>query len=263
MNTLETICANRKKQVEANKALYPFALLEKSPYFQAEVVSLAHYLTRPGSSGVIAEFKRKSPSKGTINAYADVKQTTISYMQGGAAALSVLTESDHFGGKDADLTEARKANYCPILRKDFIVDPYQIVEARSIGADAILLIAAVHTKDSMQSLYNTAIDLGLEILIEIHSEEELDKLPSGDFILGVNNRNLKTMEVELKTSLDMASKIDASQTRISESGIHSPKDLITLREAGYQGFLIGEAFMRTEEPGLELARFVSSIKSMA
>jgi indole-3-glycerol phosphate synthase len=263
MNTLESICANRKKQVEENRSLYPIALLEKSPYFNAEVVSLAHYLTRQGSSGVIAEFKRKSPSKGMINAYADVKQTTISYMQGGAAALSILTETDHFGGKDADLTEARKANYCPILRKDFIVDAYQIVEARSIGADAVLLIAAVHSKDDLKSLHLSARDLGLEVLIEVHSAEELDKLPAGDFILGVNNRDLKTMEVDLQTSIQLASQIGAGQTKISESGIHSPKDLMTLREAGYQGFLIGEAFMRTEEPGLELARFVSSSKSMA
>lgn len=263
MSILNEICANRKKQVEANKALYPTALLEKSPYFQADVVSLAHYLTRPGSSGVIAEFKRKSPSKGIINAYADVKQTTISYMQGGAAALSVLTEPDHFGGKDADLTETRKANYCPILRKDFIVDEYQIVESRAIGADAILLIASVHSKDDLKSLHQSARDLGLEVLIEVHSEEELEKLPAGDFILGVNNRDLKSMEVDLQTSIQLISQIDSDRPLISESGIHSPEDLVALREAGYQGFLIGEAFMRTEEPGLELARFVSSIKSIA
>ncbi|MCL4149257.1 UNVERIFIED_CONTAM: hypothetical protein GTU68_054720 [Idotea baltica] len=184
-------------------------------------------------------------------------------MQGGAAALSVLTELDHFGGRDTDLTEARKANYCPILRKDFIVDSYQIVEARSIGADAILLIAAVHTKDDLQSLYNTAFDLGLEVLVEVHDEKELDKLPAGRFIIGVNNRDLKTMEVNLNSSLELASKIDTGFTRISESGIHSAQDLLKLRSAGYQGFLIGEAFMRAEEPGLELARFVSSIKSLA
>jgi len=208
MSLLEEICANRAKQVQEKKALYPIALLEKSAYFKAETVSLKAYLNRSDKSGIIAEFKRKSPSKGIINAYADVKDTTISYMQGGASALSVLTEPTYFAGKDEDLTEARKANYCPILRKDFIVDEYQILEARSIGADAILLIAATLDKQRLAQYHSTARKLGLEVLIEVHSEEELEQLPVSDFVLGVNNRNLKTMEVNLQTSIDLASKLD-------------------------------------------------------
>lgn len=261
MSLLQEICANRAKQVEEKKAFYPIALLEKSAYFKAETVSLNTYLNRSDKSGIIAEFKRKSPSKGIINAYADVKDTTISYMQGGASALSVLTEPTYFDGKDEDLTEARKANYCPILRKDFIVDEYQILEARSIGADAILLIAATLDKLQLQQYHSTARELGLEVLIEVHSEEELEQLPASDFILGVNNRNLKTMEVNLQTSIDLASKLDNSLTLISESGLHGPEDILRLREHGYKGFLIGEAFMRSAHPGRELARFVQELRA--
>jgi indole-3-glycerol phosphate synthase len=261
MSLLQEICTNRAKQVEEKKALYPIALLEKSAYFKGETVSLNTYLNRSDKSGIIAEFKRKSPSKGIINAYADVKDTTVSYMQGGASALSVLTEPTYFNGKDEDLTEARKANYCPILRKDFIVDEYQILEARSIGADAILLIAATLDKQRLQQYHSTARKLGLEVLIEVHSEEELERLPSGDFVLGVNNRNLKTMEVNLQTSINLASKLNNSLTLISESGLHSPEDILMLREHGYKGFLIGEAFMRSAHPGRELARFVQELRA--
>lgn len=263
MNTLEEICASRLKQVAENKSLYPVALLEKSIFYQAKPVSLNHYLLREDKSGIIAEFKRKSPSKGMINAYAGVKETTISYMQGGASALSVLTEPSYFGGKDADLSEARKANYCPILRKDFIVDEYQIIEARSIGADAILLIAALLDKAQLAALHSTARNLGLEVLIEVHGKEELDKLPSGEFILGVNNRNLKSMEVDLHTSKEIAQLLGNQYTKVSESGLKSPEQVMELKGLGYKGFLIGEAFMQSSQPGAELARFVNAMKSVA
>ncbi|MCB0380156.1 MAG: indole-3-glycerol-phosphate synthase TrpC, partial [Flavobacteriales bacterium] len=147
MTMLQEIIENKRKKVEQQKQLYPTKLLEQSIYFDSKCVSLSHYLTRKDKSGIIAEFKRKSPSKGVINAYADVLETTLGYMQAGASALSVLTEQDYFMGKSEDLTIARNANYCPILRKDFTVDEYQIIEAKSIGADAILLIAAALEKD--------------------------------------------------------------------------------------------------------------------
>lgn len=256
MDKLKEICESRLKQVEENKSLYPEALLRKSVYFDSDVVSLERYLKRKDKSGIIAEFKRKSPSKGMIDAYADVKETTISYMQAGASALSVLTEPSYFGGKDSDLTEARKANYCPILRKDFILDGYQLVEARSIGADAILLIAAVLDKSALQHLSDAAIDLGLEVLIEIHSEDELDKLPDSKFVLGVNNRNLKSMTVDLETSLSIIDKVKGSFTCVSESGIKSGKDMAKLRTAGFDGFLIGEAFMNSPIPGKRVEEFI-------
>jgi len=259
MNKLEEICANRATHVESNKRLYPVPLLEKSIHFKAATISLESYIKRADKSGIIAEFKRKSPSKGVIDGSAGVKETTIAYMQGGASALSVLTEPDYFAGKDSDLKEARQANYCPILRKDFIVDEYQLIEARSIGADAILLIAAVLDKKQLQALHATAKNLGLEVLIEVHSEKELDQLPDGEFLLGVNNRDLTTMSVDIETSLKMAELLGDHRCTISESGLHSPQDLVQLRKAGYDGFLIGEAFMRAAQAGKEVQRFTNAL----
>jgi len=259
MNKLEEICAQRALQVENNKRLYPIPLLEERIHFKANTISLESYVLREDKSGIIAEFKRKSPSKGMIDAYAGVKETTIAYMQGGASALSVLTEPDYFAGKDSDLIAARQANYCPILRKDFVVDEYQIIEARSIGADAILLIAAMLEKNQLNALYSTARNLGLEVLIEVHGEEELDRLPDGQFLLGVNNRDLTTMNVDTDISMKMAQVIGSDRCKISESGLHSPQDLVELRKAGYDGFLIGEAFMRAPEAGKEVQRYTNAL----
>ncbi|MFC2175978.1 indole-3-glycerol phosphate synthase TrpC [Bacteroidota bacterium] len=260
MSVLDEICANRAKQVAELKALNPISTLEKSIYFQRERFSLDAFLNRPDKSGIIAEFKRKSPSKGIINANATVKETTTAYVAAGASALSVLTEPSYFQGKDEDLIEARKANECPILRKDFTVDEYQIIEARAIGADAILLIAAMLTKEKIKQFHATAKSLGIEVLIEVHDKEELDLLPQGDFVLGVNNRNLKTMKVDIQTSIDLAGALGNNKTLISESGLHQPEDLIKLKSYGYKGFLIGEAFMKTGNPGKELARYVQALK---
>ena len=181
---LQEIVQNRRKHIARNKELYPVKLLEQSPYFDSEVVSLSQYLRREDKSGIIAEFKRRSPSKGMINQYASVQDVTIGYMQAGASALSVLTEPDYFNGADKDLKTARDANYCPILRKDFIVEEYQVVETKSIGADAILLIAACLSKQELKILYDLALSLGLEILFEVHDEQELDKLPGDSLIVG-------------------------------------------------------------------------------
>lgn len=259
---LQEIIENKRKKVEQQKQLYPTKLLEQSIYFDSKCVSLSHYLTRKDKSGIIAEFKRKSPSKGVINAYADVLETTLGYMQAGASALSVLTEQDYFMGKSEDLTIARNANYCPILRKDFTVDEYQIIEAKSIGADAILLIAAALEKDQIKSLYQLAKSLGLEVLFEIHGKDELDKVPDLDLIIGVNNRNLKTMEVDLKTSFDMISEIPKTSLLISESGLSNVEDVKQLKEAGYQGFLMGEYFMRTPNPAEALKQFISKLNAL-
>src|ERR1700749_3352019 len=176
MNTLNTIIEHKRKEVQEKKDLYPSKLLERSIYYNSPCVSLKKYLLRNDLTGIIAEFKRKSPSKGFINKYADIEKTTVGYMQAGASALSVLTDTNFFGGKNEDLSLARKFNFCPILRKDFTVDEYQVIEARSIGADAILLIAAVLSKEQIKNLTKLATDLGLEVLLEIHGEEELDKV---------------------------------------------------------------------------------------
>ena len=260
---LQEIIENKRIKVEQQKQLYPIKLLEQSIYFDSNCVSLSHYLTRNDKSGIIAEFKRKSPSKGIINAYADVMQTTLGYMQAGASALSILTEQDYFMGKNEDLTVARNANYCPILRKDFIVDEYQIIEAKSIGADAILLIAAALTKDEIKTLYKLSKSLGLEVLFEIHGKDELDKLPDSDLIIGVNNRNLKTMVVDLNTSFDIINILPKNSLLVSESGLSNVKDVKQLKEAGFHGFLMGEHFMRTPNPAEALKIFISKLNAFA
>lgn len=263
MNILETIIAHKRQELAEREALYPKALLERSTYFSAPTVSLKSYLLRPDKSGLIAEFKRASPSKGDINRFASVRDVSIGYMQAGASALSVLTDQKFFKGKSEDLTTARQFNYCPILRKDFVVDEYQIVEARSIGADAILLIAEVLTKEEVKSLAGTAKNLGLEVLLEVHSAAQLEKVCDEVDCVGVNNRNLETFEVSLQTSVDLAQQIPTGKVRISESGIRSAADADMLRRHGFQGFLIGEMFMKTPDPAKTAARFIRELGELA
>lgn len=256
---LKEIVANTRKLVSKNKELYPVKLLESSIYFDSGVVSLAQYIKREDKSGIIAEFKRRSPSKGMINQYADVVNTTIGYMQAGASALSILTEKDYFMGRNEDLTLARNANYCPILRKDFIMDEYQVIESKSIGADAILLIAACLTKDELKNLFHLSTSLGLEVLVEIHNQDELSKLPDHDFLIGVNNRDLTTMEVNINTSLSMASMLSREFVWVTESGLNNIEDVKRLKEVGYEGFLMGEHFMKTPDPAATLKEFVNNL----
>ncbi|HVA98820.1 MAG TPA: indole-3-glycerol phosphate synthase TrpC [Bacteroidia bacterium] len=260
METLQTITAHKIKEVQEKKSFYPIKLLEQSIYFKSPCVSLKKYLLRDDLAGIIAEFKRKSPSKGFINKYVDVEKTTIGYMQAGASALSVLTDATFFGGKNEDLTTARKFNFCPILRKDFIVDEYQIVEAKSIGADAILLIAAVLEKDQINKFCKTAFNLGMEVLLEIHDEKELEKINAEIQIIGINNRNLKTMEISLQNSFDLINKLPVETVKISESGISNVQQIIQLKEAGFRGFLMGEFFMKNSRPEEMCMKFIKEIK---
>jgi len=262
MTILDKIIAHKEKEVAARRELYPTKLLEQSIYFETPAVSLKKYLLREDKSGIIAEFKRHSPSKGDINPYAKVESVTIGYMQAGAAALSVLTDEQFFKGKNEDLTETRTFNFCPILRKDFVIDDYQIVEAKSIGADAILLIAECLKKEQVAALAKTAKGLGLEVLMEIHSEEQLDKLNPDIDVVGVNNRNLKDFSVSIKTSLDLTDAIPNDFVKISESGISNPNAIVELRSAGYQGFLIGEYFMQHADPGKACKEFIERIENI-
>lgn len=261
MNTLEKIIAHKKEALKEQKTLYPIALLQKSIYFNTPVVSLKKYLKRPDKSGIIAEFKRQSPSKGAINPYASVEEVTIGYMQAGASALSVLTDSHFFGGKNDDLTTARNYNFCPVLRKDFIIDEYQIIESKSIGADAVLLIAACLSKEELKNLYSLAKSLGLEVLLEIHHEEELEKILDNEMIIGVNNRDLKTFEVSINQSIKMYDLLPKNAIKISESGIKSVGDIYYLKEVGYDGFLIGETFMKTPNPSQACFNFIKELKN--
>lgn len=262
MNILEKIIAHKKKEVAELRPLYPVKLLEQSIYFETPVVSLKKYLLREDKSGIIAEFKRRSPSKGDINPYASVERVSIGYMQGGASALSVLTDRQFFGGKNEDLTEARRFNFCPILRKDFIIDEYQLVEARSIGADAVLLIAECLDKQRLAQLAKTARGLGMEVLMEVHSREQLDKYTGDVDAIGVNNRNLEDFSVSIATSLELAVSLPAGAVKISESGLDDPQAVVELRRAGYQGFLIGEYFMRQADPGKACREFIRRVQQI-
>jgi indole-3-glycerol phosphate synthase len=261
---LDTIVSHKRQEIAQRRELVPVKLLETSLYFKSQPLSLRQYLTRPNSSGLIAEFKRKSPSKGWINQYAPVERTTLGYMQAGAAALSILTDTQFFGGKNEDLTIARRFNFCPILRKDFVVDEYQIIEAKSIGADAVLLIAAILTPAEIDSLGRLARSLGLEVLLEVHDGEELARSanPEAVNLIGVNNRNLHDFSLSLDTSMALAELIPSSFVKVSESGISTAQAIGQLRDAGYQGFLLGEAFMRQARPERACAALVQEIAAL-
>lgn len=260
MDILNKIIAHKKKEVEERKSLYPIKLLEKTIYFSSPTVSLRKYLLRVDKVGIIAEIKRQSPSKGMINQYVSIERTSIGYMQAGASALSVLTDTEFFGGKNEDLTIARKFNYCPILRKDFIIDEYQIIEAKSIGADVILILANILEPSRIKEMAKLAKSLNLEVLLEVRDKEEL--VPSlNEYIdaVGVNNRNLKDFSVNLSQSIDLAPLIPNDFIKISESGISTVKAIQDLKSLGYKGFLIGEAFMQHSRPEIACTNFIKEI----
>jgi len=264
MDILEKIIKHKFSEVSERKSLIPTKLLEKSIYFGGTPVSLKKYLLREDKTGIIAEFKRQSPSKGLINKHAEVEKTTIGYMQAGASALSVLTDIEFFGGNNEDLKVARKFNFCPILRKDFIINEYQIIEAKSIGADAILLIAAALSPAVLLRLAQFAKTLGLEVLMEVHNKEELEpNLNQYLDVIGVNNRNLKTFETTLETSMELSPLIPDEFIKISESGISDPESIIELRNYGFKGFLLGETFMKHARPDLAAITFMEQLDRLS
>ena len=260
MDILSEIIAHKRLEVQERQALYPIGVLEKSQSFARKPFSFKAGLAQPGSSGIIAEFKRKSPSKGDINVDVSVERTTKGYVEAGAAALSVLTDQNYFGGSSADLETARAFNSCPLLRKDFMVDAYQVIEAKSMGADAILLIAACLSAKEIETLGSLAHGLGMEVLCEVHSADELPKaLSKGVDLVGVNNRNLRTFKTDVATSLELADQIPPEFLRVSESGIDDPATVKKLRAAGFEGFLIGEHFMRHAHPEEAARNFIKQL----
>jgi indole-3-glycerol phosphate synthase len=263
MNVLQKIIAHKKVEVAERQKYYPTRLLERSIYFDKTTFSLTDHLRRPDRQGIIAEFKRRSPSKGIINGLVSVEQVTTGYVQAGASALSILTDEHFFGGKNEDLTAARGLNSCPILRKDFTVTEYQIIEARSIGADAILLIAAVLSPEEVRKLSTFAHTLGLEVLLEIHDTDELGHICDTVNAVGVNNRNLATFTVDVQRSFELGAMIPSGFIKVSESGLSEPGTLITLRKAGFQGFLIGENFMKSNRPEEACKTFVENLISLS
>lgn len=261
MTILDKIIAFKKKEVAKIKAEVPVKKLVESPNFKRTSISLKESLLEKGSTGIIAEFKRQSPSKGIINDKVEVVDVTKGYLDANVAAQSILTDISFFGGSIADLMEARVVNTVrPILRKDFIVDGFQIVEAKAIGADVILLIAACLTKEEIKNYGQLANDLGLEVLYEVHTQEDLDKIDLDNKIIGINNRNLKTFEVDLEHSISLASKIPENCIKVSESGISDPRIITGLKEYDFKGFLVGETFMKEENPGLACEEFISQIR---
>lgn len=260
MNILDKIIADKRKEVKLKKSLIPASQLERSVLFQRTTSSLPNAL-RNSQTGIIAEHKRRSPSKATINQNTNVGQVAQAYQNAGVCGMSVLTDLKYFGGSLEDLLLARASVQLPLLRKEFIIDEYQLVEARANGADSILLIAAVLKRIEIKTLSEFAKNLGLNVLLEVHNEEELQKaiMPSLD-MMGVNNRNLKTFEVDLNTSKTLSKLIPDEFVKVSESGISSVKAIKELKEYGYQGFLIGEQFMKTENPGESAKKFIEELK---
>jgi len=255
MNILEKIVERKYIEVAEAKKLKTISDLEKEELFSRVPVSLSTSLRSASSPQIISEFKRKSPSKGVINDSVNPETVTADYVKAGAAGLSVLTDIDFFGGSFDDFLKARKANpTIPMLRKDFIIDEYQLYEAKSIGADIILLIAACLNPKEIELLSKTAHSLGLEVLLEVHNADEL-KISLFDTIdiVGVNNRNLKTFETSIETSIALSEQIPDSFVKISESGLKDAETILRLYKYGYKGFLIGETFMKTVNPGAALA----------
>lgn len=259
-NILDEINDNRLKQVNAQKARVGYRELEKQLNFSRTVNSLKKNLSSAGSSGIIAEFKRQSPSRGIINGRVAPADVTAGYAKAGASGLSVLTEMDYFGGSLDDLRAARKANpTTPLLRKDFMVDPYQVLEAQIEGADVILLIAASLSGKTISVLTTLAHDLGLEVLLELHDERELEKIDSRVDMVGINNRNLKDFSVDIERSVRLFEQLPADMVRIAESGISDPATVNYLHRVGFLGFLMGENFMKTDDPAVTCADFIQQL----
>lgn len=260
MNILDKIVIRKKEEVALAKQNVSVKELEAYLNFNRTPFVLKNFVLDENRTGIIAEFKRRSPSKGMINGAAAVAEVTHAYNQAGASALSVLTDVDFFGGKADDLMAARAVNQIPILRKDFMIDEYQILEAKAWGADIILLIASILTPKEIAQFGKFAQSLGMSVLLEVHNLEELERsiCPNLDAI-GVNNRNLGDFTVNIQTSFDLVNKIPNDFLKISESAIDNPEVIKALKAVGYHGFLIGENFMKTDDPGRAIREFVKEL----
>jgi len=259
MNILDTIVASKKIEVAERKKNKSISEIKNGPFFKNETLSFKEFLLREDKTGIIAEYKRKSPSKGIINDKSTVSEVTMAYAKYGASAISVLTDEEFFGGSLDDLVEAT-INEIPLLRKDFIIDEYQLVESKAYGAEVILLIAACLTKDEVKTLAGLAKNIGLNVLLEIHNEQELAHICNDVDVVGVNNRDLKTFNVDISRSIELSKQIPTDKIKISESGIDNVASIKILKEHGFRGFLIGEKFMKEENPGLAFQNFTHELK---
>jgi indole-3-glycerol phosphate synthase len=259
MTILDNIVENKKKELALLKKITSVRDLENSMFFNRKVISLSESLMDRNKTGIVAEFKRKSPSRGIINSTSEVGEVTTGYFTEGASGVSILTDTQFFGGSNADILKVREKSFFPILRKDFIIDEYQVIESKSIGADVILLIAAILGETEVFRLSELARSLGMEVLLEIHEISELNRLNRYVNIIGVNNRNLKTFDVNTDISEELIEKIPDGFLRISESGIESGKIINKLRVSGYNGFLIGGKFMSTADPVKAFSGFIKDL----
>lgn len=260
MNILETIILNKRKEVAALKKHASLADPERSPLFYRPTFSLSDFIRDPARIAIIAEFKRKSPSGGIFNSDFDAEYITRGYAAAGASGLSILTDNLFFGGSCEDILHIRDNIDIPILRKEFIVDEFQILESKASGADAVLLIASALERKQVLKLASLARSLDMEVLLEVHSEKEIDALNAHVSIIGINNRDLKTLKTDPGVSLSLADKIPKEFPKISESGISDPLTVKMLRDAGFNGFLIGEYFMNKPDPVIAFEDFAMKIR---
>ena len=257
MNILDKIIERKKQEVAEAKSKISVEQLKDSEFFGRPTFSLKE--TLKSKSGIITEFKRQSPSKGIMNNQSDVLEVAKTYEKCGASGISILTDSDFFGGNFEDILKIRNEIQIPILRKDFMVDEYQFYDAKSIGADVVLLIAACLSPVQVQEFTELSHELGLEVLLEIHTEEELKHFNENIDLVGINNRNLKDFKVDLQHSVDLKNLLPAGTLSVAESGIYSLDDFKFLTNKGFDGFLMGEYFMKNENPGKKFEEFVSNL----
>ena len=258
---LSEIIANKRLEIDLQKQAISIEQLQEGISGSPAPRSMKQALAS-SASGIIAEFKRRSPSKGWIQKEACPEETVPSYAAAGASALSILTDEKFFGGSLKDIRAARPLVEIPILRKDFIIDEYQLYQTKSVGADAVLLIAAALELEECNELAEKAHELGLEVLLEIHSSEELAYINKGTDMIGINNRNLGTFFTDVENSFRLAGQLPQDAVLVSESGISDPETVVRLRDAGFRGFLMGEAFMKTGDPGRALAEFIVRLKEV-
>lgn len=257
MHILDKIVAYKKEEVKRLQQLVPLSKLKNSALYSRTCNSYVNLLEKKNNSGVIAEFKRKSPSRSNINLDANLLSVTRAYANGGANAISILTDQEFFGGNNGYLKKVRKAlPEMPLLRKEFTIDQYQIHEAKAIGADLILLICEILTKDDILNFTAIAKSLGMEVLLEMHSADQIRKCNADVSVVGVNNRNLKTFEVDYERSKDLFDKLPVDIPKIAESGLSDPDTCVMLYQHGFRGFLIGEQFMKQKDPGLACEEFI-------
>ncbi len=261
MNILDKIIYSKRDEVKVSKELVPVSKLEGSVFFKRKMPSFYNALAKSEPS-IIGEFKRKSPSKGIINDSSDIVRVAKGYEDAGISAISVLTDYEFFGGQKTDLEMVAEFIHIPLLRKDFIIDEYQVIESKSIGASAILLIASVLSKNAIKHLAALAHNLGLDILFEIHDEEELEKIVPAINIVGINNRNLNNFEVSMDNSIKLIEYLPQNCIKVAESGLRSHNDVNQLFKVGFDAFLIGENFMRSDDPGLTASKFMKDLRSV-